>query len=243
MKNYIYLIIFAFCLCACEKEDQFVGYEEIKIEPYILENYYSDAKQLYYNEVFNDPNHPHYDEITLDTAEITKVLKIIQAVYNLSSPERDTIFSVHQIHGYYCYSFNSLILNVDTSLQEIKNLANMIMPTGESELDNLLNTYHFDSVRTAYSYPNFPWLTIYTEDEYNILPIESEFNNLRSVLMTDFSKGCVGDGNTITLSRNDQSATITFSIGKGDCPAGCTYHKYWEFEVINGKANFIRTYN
>jgi hypothetical protein len=46
----------------------------------------------------------------------------------------------------------------------------------------------------------------------------------------------------ITLSRDGDSATITFSIGRGDCPAGCIYHKYWEFRVLNDYAEFVKTF-
>lgn len=76
-----------------------------------------------------------------------------------------------------------------------------------------------------------------------MIPVEKDFNNLPSILIAEFNKGCIGDGNNITLERkDDDSAIITFSIGSGDCPAGCIYHKYWEFEVVNGIAKFIKPY-
>lgn len=131
---------------------------------------------------------------------------------------------------------------MQTDQPGIINLSNGIFPTGDLDLDTLLNTYHFDSVKTYYSYPNFPWLTIFTKEEYNLIPVENEFEAIESVFIAEFSKVCIGDGNTITLIRNNSSATITFSIGSGDCPAGCIYHKYWEFKVMNGKATFIQTY-
>ncbi len=36
-----------------------------------------------------------------------------------------------------------------------------------------------------------------------------------------------------------RNATQYFSIGRGDCPSGCIYRKYWIFEVANGVARFV----
>jgi hypothetical protein len=173
---------------------------------------------------------------------VTNILKIIQAVYNIDIPERDTVFNIYQIHSRYCYSFNEISLEVIPEIPEIQNLSSGIIPTGEPDLDNLLSMYVFDSVRTYYNYPDFPWLSIYSQNEYNLIPLLKKFSSLEPVLITDFNKSCIGDGNNITLIRTEESAIITFSIGTGDCPAGCLYHKYWVFEVTEGVASFIETY-
>ena len=242
MNKIIYILILALVVYSCESDDTLIGYDEIDLKPFIIDNYTRDAKQLYMNEIFHDNNHVNFDNPIIDSKEVNKILKIIQTVYDSNSPERDTVFNLYEIHGYYCYSFNSLMLKVKTELSEIKNLSNEIIPTGNANLDNILSLYNFESVETAYSYPDFPWLTIYSINEYNMIPLVKEFSDLSSVLIADFQKGCVGDGNNISLIRSTNSATITFSIGRGDCPAGCTYHKYWEFNVQNGKAEFVKSY-
>jgi hypothetical protein len=104
-------------------------------------------------------------------------------------------------------------------------------------------TYQFDSVQTFVSYPSFNWLTIYSKNEYNLIPIVNKFSLISSIIDKDWEKGyCVGDGNTITMTRSKNSAQVIFSIGDGDCPSGCMYHKYWEFQVSNNKAKFIKSY-
>lgn len=236
------MVIFILVLNSCNDSDGLVGYQKIDLDPYIIESYLHDAKQLYMDEIYHNENHFNYGDPSLDNEEIDKILKIIQAVYDSRSPQRDTVFDVYQIHGYYCYSFSSVGLMVETERPEIQSLSENVFPTGKQELDNLLTTYGFDSVRTAYSYPNFPWLTVYTQQEFNMLPVEKEFMEIESVVLAEFNKGCIGDGNNITLKRDSDSAVVTFSIGMGDCPAGCIYHKYWEFKVTNGKARFIKTY-
>ena len=242
IKWTISFLTFTFILFSCEKSDRSIGYDKIELEPFIIQNYSYDAKQLYFHEIYQDSNHVNYNEPIIDNNEVLKILKIIQAVYNSKSPARNIVFEVYQIHGYYCYGFNSVYLKVNTELPEIQNLAANVFPTDELALDNILNSYSFDSVRTSYGYPDFPWLAVYTKEEYNMIPVLKEFEEIESIIIADFSRGCIGDGNNITLKRDNESALITFSIGRGDCPAGCIYRKYWEFKVSNGKARFIRTY-
>lgn len=242
MKKIAIFFLFTILLLACNKDNNISEPANIILSPYVIENYTYDARQLYLDDLIHDSTNVNYYIPIIDDTEVENILKIIQAVYNLDSPYRDTVFDIYQIHGYYCYSFNSMSLNVQTDNPGIINLSNGIFPTGDTDLDNILTTYHFDSVRTAYSYPNFPWLSIFTKDKYNLIPLEETFENIGSILIAEFNKGCIGDGNTVTLNRDSSSATITFSIGSGDCPAGCIYYKYWEFEVINEKAKFIKTY-
>ena len=214
----------------------------IILDTFIVNNYAKDAKLLYYNELYNNSTHFNRNNPILDTAEITKILKIIQAVYNSNLPEKNVVFNEYKIHARYCYSFNSIGLKVHTNLPEIQNMVNRIHPTGNKSLDDLLTTYGLDSVKTAYSYPNFPWLTIFTKKELNMIPVVDKFNANSSIILAEMDAGCIGDGNTISLTRTENSAIIVFTIGSGDCPAGCIYHKYWEFSVIDGEPIFVKIY-
>jgi len=205
-------------------------------------NYYADAKQLYYGEIIKNENHPNYNNPELDEEGIKEILEIIQAVYDSQSLERDTVFYKYKIHEYYRYNFHSVELEVNPELPAIQNLSQGIIPTGDETLDKILSAYAFDSVET-FVYPKFPWITISTKKEYNLIPIVKEFNELESIISAEFAiERMAGDGNRIELIREGDSATITFSIGRGDCPSGCIYRKHWEFQVSDGVAKFIKTY-
>ncbi|GAB6123495.1 hypothetical protein [Dysgonomonas termitidis] len=241
MKNIAFFFTSLILFISCD--DNSIPPVSVKLEPFIIENYSADARQLYFNEVFKNPNNPDHNNPELNVDEERKVLEIIQAVYNLQSLERDTVFNIYKIHGYYCYNFNSIYLKVNTALPAIRKLAEGIIPTGDAELDKVLTKYKPESVKPFYGYPEFPWLTITTKKEYNMIPVEAEFRRLKSVLTAEFNNGCVGGGNTIDLERKGNTATIIFSIGEGDCPAGCIYHRYWKFEVTNGMARFMNSYS
>ncbi len=250
MKKFILFIsIITICLSACEKtqlpdsDHDSIKLDSVKLGAFIKNNYYNDARLLYTYEIYQDSTHFNRKNPIIDTSEITRVLKIIQLIYDLNSPETNTIFNTYKIHARLCISFNSIYLKVKTDQPEIINLAKGIIPTGNIQLDALLTNYGFDSVRTFYNYPAFPWLTIYSANDYNLIPVADKFSKNSSIMLTDFENGpCIGDGNTISLIRSQNSAKVTFSIGDGDCPAGCIYHKYWEFLVENNKAAFVKSF-
>ena len=241
MKKALIIALSSFLLFGCDRTNN-DDPVRVDFDPYIVENYLRDAKQLYFHEIIQDSTHANFNNPILDQNEINKILEIIQAVYNSTTPERDTVFDVYRTHGYYCYDFSSIYLKVHPEFAEIQNLANGIFPTGDPALDHILSTYEFDSVSRFSSYPNFAWLSIYTQNEYNLIPAEREFAGLASIQVAEFNKGCIGDGDNITLARYADFDIIIFSIGRGDCPAGCIYHRYWEFKVANGTAEFIRSY-
>lgn len=237
------LIILFSILSGCEKDEHYSRYADMEIDPFIMKNYYYDARQLYFEEIINNSSHKNYNNPILDENGILEILGIIQAIYNLKIPETDAIFNYHQIHVHSCYSFNLLSLNVKPEYPEIENLSNNIIPTGNQQLDDILLTYDIDSVKTPHYYPNHPFLDIYSNNDYNLIPIANALSNVESIENAEIYGQCGGDGNDISLKRNNNSSiTITFSIGWGDCPAGCTNHQYWEFVLSSRYTKFSRTY-
>ena len=233
------LILFTFLFAGCEKEIP-LNHDNVPLGAFIKDNYMDDARQLYLREILEDPNHPNYNKAVFDTNEINKILGIFQLVYNLKSPIRDTVFDIYKIHALRCYSLQSIVLNVDVTAPEIIHLANGQIPTGNNALDNILTKYEFDSVKTSYSYPDFPWLSIYTKNSYNLKPLINAIEEVPSVILAENNGGFI-DGNDINLERDLDKATISFSIGRGDCMAGCIYRRYWIFRIENNRVKYIKT--
>ena len=130
---------------------------------------------------------------------------------------------------------------MDTTDTGIKNLSKGIIPTGNNQLDDILLTYGFDSVKISSGYLRHSYLSVYTDNYYNLLPIVNEFEALPCISIAE-SSGWGGDGNNIFMTRDKHKVTINFSIGRGDCPAGCTARRMWVFEIRNNKDYFIRSY-
>jgi len=236
-------IFLVFILSSCEEEQPTaVDYNEIVLDSLIVQNFYDDAKQLYFDELYDNPSHQNNDTSLIYEDEINDILKVIQAVYDSDLPQRDTVFEKYDIHARYCYDFSAISLNVAPDSTEIKNLVDGEIPTGQQHLDSLINTYGFDSVNTAANYPETPWLKLFCAEEFNMIPIKKSFSKVPSVIAAKIVKGCGGDGNNIILDRGNNEATITFSIGRGDCWSGCLYHKYWVFRIRGTKSEFVQSW-
>lgn len=235
MKRFSWMIPLLFLLGCNETIPEL---EWTEIDPYIYENYYDDAVELYVREIVANPKHFNYNDPKLDETELNQILSVFQAVYDLETPETDTVFNFYNIHALKCNGTHSIVLHVNAESPEIIKLANGEIPTGNKSLDYLLETYEFDSVQPSYGYPQFSWISVNTENTYNLLPLIQAFEKIPSIAVAENNGACF-DGNNITLERKNTLATIDFSIGRGDCPSGCIYRKHWIFEVTNGVARFV----
>lgn len=200
-------------------------------------SYLPDCRELYVREILADTTHANYHNPELDPDALQKLLDAFRLVYNLDVPERDTVFTVYNIHALRCHSLSSILLEVDPEAPEIQKMVNGLIPTDYAPLDQLLVPYGFDSVRVSYHYPDFPWLSLRTKGYYNLVPLIHAFEKLPYVLVAEENGGCF-DGNNITLQRDNGQIFLTFSIGRGDCPAGCIYRRYWKFRVGENQAWF-----
>ncbi len=235
MKRIVWIVP-VLLLLACN--ENLSDFELVEIDPVIQEAYFDDAVELYLREIHADKNHFNYNNPELDENELNEILSVFQMVYKLNLPECDTVFSYFNIHALKCIGTKSIVMQVNAEAPEIIKLVNSDFPTGNKQLDYLIETYQFDSVRTSYNYPNFSWLSVNTGNVYNLLPLMHEFEKIPSILIAENNGGCF-DGNNIILERNRDDITIDFSVGSGDCPSGCIYRKHWIFEIRNGKARLL----
>lgn len=242
MRRMLFVLFVAALANACQKPTQAdLNPENAVIAgDFITKNYSSDAVQLYLRDVQN-AQHNNHNNPAIDSQQLAFTLKIFQAVYDLNTPETQYIFNTRKIHSRHCFSAGSILLKVDTAQPEIKQLAAGKIPTGNPVLDNILLKYQFDSVRLAYGYPQFNWLSINTSKLLNTLPILNELKQIPSILIAEQNGGCL-DGDNIVLLKEQEAIKITFSEGGGDCPAGCTFRKYWDFRVKNGTATYLGTH-
>jgi hypothetical protein len=204
----------------------------------VKEAYYNDARQLYVREIKANANHANYKKAALDTIEINKIVSILEAVYKLDSPESNIVFKKHKIRTRNCISLNSIIINVRNTYPEGRNLVDGKIPTGDQALDDILSKYGFVRNSVGHTHLDATWISVDTKGYYNIIPIMEEFKALRSTIFIEANGVCF-DGDNILLKRDGNKATIVFSKGEEDCPAGCIIRKNWEFVVENNVAKFI----
>jgi hypothetical protein len=242
MKNLILvLLVVAILSNACKKSDSLKAIDGCPVSSFINANYLNDAKEIVYrrilsgNQVLNS-NQPEFSQLELD-----RVLSAIESVHALQTAQTDSIFNIIQIHTFKHYVLNSIILKVNLNAPEIQNFINQ-KPTGNQAFDGLLAKYGFAYNDSSPPSAILPYLDIKSNNWYNIQGLTPYFNQFPFIQNAE-GDGTVGDGNDMTYTLNGTKRTINFSIGFGDCPAGCGGRKTWEFSVDeNCRANFVKTY-
>lgn len=246
MKGYILYFFSMLILFSCKKKQDEVNRpskDYCDISTYIRDNYTYDAKFLIYNDIQRDSStHPNYNNPNFDSLEVEERLKAIQAVYNLHSPQSDSIFNLFRIHVYSFYSLSEIHIYADSGSVEIKNLTNKI-PTGNSIFDSLTSLFQFVSIDSGIRSPNlyFVSTSIKTQQQLNLIPIIKKLKQLPFIL--DASNGVFGgNGSIIKYYKENNENILKFIYGFGDCPSGCTEYYTWEFVVKDCKAIFIKRY-
>ncbi|MDX1463876.1 MAG: hypothetical protein R3359_12525, partial [Marinirhabdus sp.] len=77
------------------------GVAQCTIEPFIQDNYLTDAWTMVFREFADDPSHPDYDIPILDEQKTIPFLEKISAVYAVTdtNPVADSLFTEFAIHA------------------------------------------------------------------------------------------------------------------------------------------------
>ena len=192
---------------------------------------------MYYGIYMDSAAHPDYFNPYFDTVKINSHLDKIQAVRNLNTPETDSIFNIHKVHTFGWISAVSFTIDLDLAAPETQKIKQG-QPTGNALFDSLQNQFGFKYMNISQS----GWADFITAKPYNLFPIIRWLQSVPFVLNGEIG-GYIGDGSNIEITQSGTTSTVDFSIGWGDCLAGCIYHRHWIFEVDkNCKATFIRAF-
>jgi hypothetical protein len=228
---------FLFLNLNCKKEDLKKDLS-FKIDDYISTIYLDGARELYIREIKNDVSHPNYNKAELDTAKINHILRKLQLVYELKTAQSDSVFNVLKIKPLRCSSLKSIVMQVNTNEPHIKNMAESRIPTGNAKLDNLLQKYKIASITKSLNFSISNSIIVNTSESYNLIPIIAELNTVPGITSAENNGGCF-DGNDLKINVIGSKTIIDFSVGSGDCPAGCIYREHWLFSVENNEAKFL----
>ncbi len=182
-------------------------------------------------------NSNYKDSATIPSFWSDSVMNALMAVYNCTLPVRDTIISpfVHVLIGGDYHSVTELKMIVDSSQQWVKDIINGIHPNSNTNVEALLSKYKFNN----YSYLQLlttSYLTLISDSNYNHDAIGKEWLSINGVYGSFYPPHAenirVGDGDYISVDSITDSFTIlSYSIGWGDCPLGCTCRIIWRIKV------------
>jgi len=194
--------------------------------------YQDDADRLALSRTFRNGT-TWVDSVAIDPDWSATAMYALLAVYNADLPERDTVVDLLSIHVYPSVTLRSVIVSADGALPWMQQLALGNLPTGTPSIDQLIAD-HGLTLANFYTWPGpstGDHIAVFEAEAHsNVLALAAMFAAVQGVSYAE-PNGNLGDGNTITDSVYADHVRVVYSFGWGDCPAGCTLRRYWEFSV------------
>jgi hypothetical protein len=164
-----------------------------------------------------DAIQPYYDALVL--------------VYNATVlPARDSVTDVYQIHTFPQPATRSLYMIVAGDQQWAQRLALDSVPTGNAVVDRLLSEYalSFDHVHRMSAGELL--IVLRATLPLNVAALAPKFAEATGVRSANPNEGCC-DGSNIAGAVRESRVLLNYSVGYGDCMAGCIGRRFYHFAV------------
>lgn len=189
--------------------------------------YLEDANRL----ALRDLQRGGSDEIFIPNGAVQPYYDALVLVYNATPlPARDSVVDVYAIHTSGNPSTRSLLLWLSGTQEWIQRLSRREVPTGEPSIDTLLARYAL-SLSSAYvMHDGDVLVTLGPQDRLNIAALAGLFRGIAGVRFAE-PNGSIGDALDIAGSVEETRVLLDYSVGYGDCPAGCINRRFYHFAV------------
>lgn len=209
----------------------------------VVSLYQQDADRLTIKWIYENEL-PAQNEVEIPEELSNTFLDALIAVYNATDlAARDSVIEMFNIHTWHTPTVDILELNADGDLAWMNDLQNGIFPTGNSEVNSLLETYELE-VLEYYDYVTLENHTVmfYSADNYNIEALGELFEEIEGVVSAG-GTWFAGDGGDIQAMINEDHVELIYEHAWGDCPAGCIYSHFWKFRVYDDcSVEFVTSY-
>jgi len=198
----------------------------------LRELYREDAARLALRELQTRPG--GYGDIAIAAELIDTYYAALVQVFNADDlSARDSVVDVYHIHTFGQPETRRLLLQAAADQEWVQRLVTGELPTGNARVDRLLEDY---GLSLDWKYPlstsNEMLIVLRSADALNIAALAHLFEGIAGVRYSE-PDGMGGDGNDIRASRNDPML-LDYSLGYGDCPAGCIGRRFYHFAVHDG---------
>ncbi|MBK7213865.1 MAG: T9SS type A sorting domain-containing protein [Bacteroidales bacterium] len=176
---------------------------------------------------------PYRDSVNIPDTAVQAIVNPLIAVYNaISLPARDTVVNILNLHAFPLRPLDKFMIIADSNQNYMQQFKVGIIPTGDATVDSLMNLYQI----SMYAYATWSMIPgnhqVYfeTENNYNMPVIASQWSNIPGVSYS-LCDMLGGSGDDIMDSIYSDHVNLKYLKGWGDCYAGCTEYRIWEFNV------------
>lgn len=216
----------------------YLNAQECDTNEWIKSEYNFDASMLSLREMNSGT---YFQSIIIPDSLINNYLKLLSSVFNLKTTLSDSIFNILKIHVFPDIPYKELEMKIDTNYSWVKTYLKDSIISGNVEFDSLTELYGF-KLYYYYHFTSGNFMYIRTTKILNVSKLVNKFNAIEGLENTSAAGFMIGDGNDIETKFDNDTDYVTFSLGWGDCPAGCIDRHYWEFSVKNCMAQLTRSY-
>jgi len=191
--------------------------------------YREDAARLALRELQAQPG--GYGDIAISAELIETYYAALVQVFNADGlSARDTVVDVYRIHTFGQPETHRLLLQAAADQAWVQRLVNGELPTGNARVDRLLEDY---GLSLDWKYPlstsNEMLIVLRAADALNVAALAHLFDGVAGLRYSE-PDGMAGDGNDIRALRG-APILLDYSVGYGDCPAGCIARRTYHFAV------------
>lgn len=198
--------------------------------------YDTDAADMALERIFTLRN-ADTASIEIPQAYKDSAMRELAAVCNLGTQlEADSVFRAYCVHRSAQRRFMPLefAVQVDTSDAWAKQWFRGNKLTGDAQIDGFLSRHGVEMTHYQFNPSWSPSLnhfaTLTATRPVNMKAFADSFMKFRGAV-TWYFRPRYGDGSQIRYVKNSRGVELTFIVGWGDCPAGCTSTRTWKYSI------------
>jgi hypothetical protein len=172
-----------------------------------------------------------YKDIPIPDESVQPYYDGLVAVYNATVlPARDTVVDVFDIHTFGNPPTRGVYLWALLSEPWVERLSRGEIPTGNPDVDAILARYGLSFTGAHILYEGDVLITLQSPEARNMDALAPLFRGFAGVKYSE-PNVMGGDGNDIEGTVDRSRVVLAYSVGTGDCPAGCIHRRYYRFAV------------
>ena len=177
----------------------------------------------------------------LPAAVVAGFYNALLHVYNERHEARDSVADMFHIHAFPVASTHQLLVEVDPRVAWTEAWLRGDQVTGVREVDSLVVRYGLTITKVLTLAPIHTYVALNSAEPLDIPSLAARLLDIEGIEAADAIR-FTGGGNDIESTVEPGLLRLAFSLGFGDCPAGCVGRHYWFFEVTeDGVARFRGT--